>query len=191
MNPFHFAYATSINFNKLADLFTVIDAIPPKLRDDVMMFTFIHVLGLQMSELPPGADPHKVTLGEFIENPINYKFFKQKVLEIARSKIDEAFIVQSVILDVCAGAFHAANDALMEGWREGDEKLAANLKTLAHDAKLRGDYATHEGHLDHLQKVEARMANRPKQMRADKENYEKFCNTAVKQLIDLGKARSA
>lgn len=178
MHPYHVRLATTIVQHRLGDLFGVIDALDPKLRDETMMMTFMHVVGIAQT---PGPYPPDAVLGDLIANCVNYPAFKETCYKLAEAGVSQQFLVQSILLDTLAYAYQSGNVENIPDMtalhQSVVDELTPQIQAEAEPEK--------RAHLEHLMAPAKEMLGQLSQRIYDnRDRYDRFCETVVKALVE-------
>jgi hypothetical protein len=134
LHPDHERFVRTSSQNSLNYFFRLLDSLDPKLRDAVMLATFMELVH------PAFAAPiskHQRT-GEMMEEPVNYNRFKEKMEELA-SFVSEPFLVQAAVHSSLAAVLNRSDETEIEsvvGWNKKKvQQLTVRLLEVTDDGE--------------------------------------------------------
>jgi len=175
LHPAHVRFLKMTGPNTLRYLFSLLDELEPKQRDDILGLTFHSVVKPRFKDAPPG---YKGTLGELMLDPVHYHAFKDKCRDLT-SEIAEHFLVSSIVGDALKSLFHRGDmTSVGEFIQRYDDTIASCRQQIADGV---ADAAV-------LEKIIADMETfkrtAPDSARKAYDLYLLFCERVVSKLFD-------
>src|SRR5262245_53105718 len=123
MNPIHLDYIKRPPHNTFRQLFSVIDRLDSKKRDEAMMYTFMQFV---KPERTPDAGPHD-RIGDTLTDYTNYNRFKAECGRLPIN-LSESFLVNGIVfftLSYCYGRAEMDKEAVVQTHRGIPERAQA------------------------------------------------------------------
>ena len=105
LHPAHIRYLKMVGPNTLAHLFSLLDELESKERDQILGMTYHNVISPRYKDAPPG---YEGTIGGLMIDPVHYHAFKDKCFKL-RPTVAEHFLVSAIVNDVLQCVFHRAD----------------------------------------------------------------------------------
>jgi len=132
MNPLHLDYIKHSPHNNYRQLFSIIDGLDPKKRDEAMLYTLMQFV---MMERTPDAGPHD-KIGDTLTDYTNYNRFKSECGRLPAT-LSQAFVVNAVVyftLSYCYGRAEMDKNAVVEAHEGIIERAQAALEEATEQA---------------------------------------------------------
>ena len=123
ISPIHLLYITNLSFNSLNFLFSLIDKIDIKIRDEILGHTFTYIINPRLRK----PVTMKETMRELLMDDISYESFKKNCLEIIKI-IPEDLLINSIITYTLQYLYLMSDKTKIEEIRNNHRFLINSLK---------------------------------------------------------------